>query len=163
MRYIIAVVLLVFLSSLCVAQEPSPAKPEPQSKAEQGPASDKVNVYVYRERRFYGSGLEPSVYCDGAQVARMDNGRFFVMQIPPGKHVIRSSDKKHEVSLDFKTGQTYYIRIDLHTGTWRGNGRPIFVIPEQAQEELKKNLTYIGQDKVVDKNLVLANPPALAQ
>jgi len=35
------------------------------------------NVTVYRPKKFVGSALKPSVYVDGKQVARLQNGRFF--------------------------------------------------------------------------------------
>src|SRR5258707_9599036 len=45
---------------------------------------DKARVFVYRYKQFVGSALEPSVYCDENQLARMDNGRFFIVELPPG-------------------------------------------------------------------------------
>ncbi len=40
-------------------------------------SQDKARVIIYRYKQFVGSGVEPSVYCDDAELARMDNGRFF--------------------------------------------------------------------------------------
>ena len=50
-----------------------------QSKAD----SQKATIYFYRIKQFAGSGLEPSVYCDDKELARMDNGRYFGVTLEP--------------------------------------------------------------------------------
>jgi hypothetical protein len=51
-------------------------------------------VYIYRYKQFVGSALGPSVYCDENELARMDNGRYFLVELPPGTHTFRSNDKQ---------------------------------------------------------------------
>ena len=34
-------------------------------------------LVFYRPNRYYGNALAPSVYVDGNQIARLDNGRYF--------------------------------------------------------------------------------------
>jgi hypothetical protein len=124
-------------------------------EATKAPATDtKATVYVYRYKQFVGSALEPSVYCDDVQLARMDNGRFFVAKIAPGHHMIRSNDKQSGIDVEFKAGQEYYVRIELATGFWKGHGRVVHVTPEQGAFEVKK-LEPLGADKIVDKTVVV--------
>ncbi len=41
------------------------------------PTESPTPIYFYRIKQFAGGGLEPSVYCDDKELARMDNGRYF--------------------------------------------------------------------------------------
>jgi len=155
-RMKIVLVILMALSwtvTICSAR-PIPQAPQQQSppageeaskpqQAEQKPEgapvpAGKVTLYVYRQRRYAGSALKPSVYADDIELARMENGRFFVVTLAPGKHVIRSNDKGSGVDLEMKAGQDYYIRIDIETGYWKGHGRLTLVLPEQGSYELKQ-------------------------
>lgn len=100
------------------------------------PPSDKALVYVYRYKQFTGSALKPSIYCDEKDVVRVQNGRYVALALTPGKHNFRSNDKQAQIELDLKAGQTYYVRIDLATGMWKGHGRLTLVQPEQGKGEL---------------------------
>jgi len=108
-----------------------------------------ATVYIYRYKQFVGSALSPSVYCDENELARMDNGRFFVAKLAPGKHVFRSNDKQAGIDSELKAGQDYYIRVELATGFAKGHGRLVSVAPEQGSYEIK-NLKPLGADKVKD-------------
>src|SRR5215469_9778058 len=80
------------------------------------PAQPNALVYVYRYKQFVGSALAPSVYCDEVQLARMENGRYFLVRMEPGNHSFRSNDAQSGVALDLKAGQEYFIRVDIATG-----------------------------------------------
>jgi len=100
-------------------------------------ADSQATVYVYRYKQFVGSALAPSVYCDETELARMENGRFFLATFPSGKHVFRSNDKQAGVEVDLKPGQKYYIRVELATGFMKEHGRLVSVAPEQGSYEIK--------------------------
>lgn len=152
---------LAFLISFAYAQQPQSASPAQTATAQSGNASadqskdPQASVYVYRYKQFVGSALEPSVYCDDAELARMDNGRFFVAKLTPGKHVFRSNDKQAGVEVDLKGGQDYYIRVELATGFMKGHGRLLLVAPEQGSYEIKK-LKPLDADKIKDSQRVTA-------
>src|SRR5215475_12932836 len=133
---------VLFASVFAMAEEPaSPAADASQSKA---------TLYVYRYKQFVGKALSPSVYCDEAELARMENGRYFAVKLDPGKHSFRSNDKQSGVDLDMKTGQSYFMRVEIATGFMKGHGRLVLMAPEQAGYELKK-LKPLDDGKVVDK------------
>lgn len=113
----------------------------------------KGTIYFYRTKQFSGSALEPSVFCDDKDLARMDNGRYFGVKLDPGKHTCRMGDKQTGFELDVKAGQDYYARISLEAGFWKGHGRLTLLQPEQGAFEVKK-LKLLGADKVKDKTLV---------
>lgn len=95
-------------------------------------ATDSLVVF-YRPKRFIGSGLTPSVYVDGQQVARLDNGRYFSLPLSPGKHEITSSMKHASLSIDVRNNETVYLEMVILAGNWRGGGR---FIPAPSKDAL---------------------------
>lgn len=138
---------LVFLASiLTMAQQPASTANAADEK------ESKATVHVYRYKQFVGGALEPSVYCDEVQLARMDNGRYFAAMVDPGKHTFRSNDSQSGIELDTKGGQEYFIRVEIATGFAKGHGRLVLMSPEQGSYELKsKKLKPLDASKVMDK------------
>lgn len=151
------VLALALSSSFLLAQDASDAA----SKAGNASAS-KATVYIYRYKQFVGSALAPSVYCDGNQLARMENGRYFTVKLDPGKHTFTSNDKQSGVDLEAKAGEEYFIRVDLAAGFAKGHGRLVLMSREQGGYELQSDkLKPLDEDKVVDKAVVSVGEPHL--
>lgn len=127
------------------------AQDAPSTAASSAPQSTNspATVYVYRYKQFVGKALSPSVFCDENELARMENGRYFVVTLPPGKHLFYSNDKQAGVELDLKPGEKYYIRLEIATGFMKGHGRLVSTVPEQGSYEIK-NLKPLDSDKVKD-------------
>ncbi len=121
--------------------------------------SNSATIYIYRYKQYAGSALEPSVYCDEAELARMDNGRYFLVKLPPGKHTFRSNDKQSGIELELKEGETYYIRVEVVAGFMKGHGRLVLTQKEQGAYEIKK-LQPLGADKIKDKAKVVIEEKA---
>jgi hypothetical protein len=119
------------------------------------PSGEKVTVYIFRQKKLVGAALEPSVFCDGVELARMDNGRYLVLKLAPGKHIIHLTNDKKGYEIDMGAGQTYYFRVGIEAGMWKGNGKIILESNEKGAEEIKK-IKPIGADKVKDKTMVVA-------
>jgi hypothetical protein len=94
-------------------------------------------VVFYRIRRFVGSALEPSVYCNDQELANMDNGRYFRAALTPGPYVCRSTDST-VVSFDLSPGETRYMRVEILTGFMKGHGVLREVPPKQGEIEIQK-------------------------
>src|SRR5579859_3582323 len=110
--------LLTCVITFCLAgfaQQPStssqPSTPQAESATttatttQPATQTEKAKVYFYRYKQYVGSALAPSVYCDEAELARMENGRYFTVKLAPGKHTFRSNDKQSGVEVDLKPGQ----------------------------------------------------------
>lgn len=148
MKILLSAMLLTAL--LAAAQEPANT---PTSAAD-GKAS-KATVYVYRYKQFTGSALAPSIFCDGKQLARMENGRYFTAKLEPGKHSFTSNDKQSGIDLDLKAGEEYFVRVEIATGFAKGHGRLVLVPREQGSYERKSDkLKPLDVDKVTDKEVV---------
>ncbi len=149
----IATVLVLSIATATFAQE-QPVSPAIQSKdAAQGPKTTSPEVqiarlHVYRQPEFVGSGLFPSIYVDGAQVARLGNGRRVTIKLTPGSHNIKSDDKGSAITLDAKVGQDYFIRLDEVQGFMKGKGKVTLVPAEQGAPEYNL-LRQIERDRVL--------------
>jgi hypothetical protein len=148
MKVLFAFVLM--MSLVAVAEEPAATT----APAMDGKAS-KATIYIYRYKQFVGSALEPSVYCDDVQLARMSNGRYFTVKVDAGKHTFHSNDKQSGIELDVKPGQEYFVRLEIATGFMKGHGRLILMTPEQAGYELKSDkLKPLDASKVANAAMV---------
>jgi Protein of unknown function (DUF2846) len=155
MRFASAKVIacLMLLLSFAHAQQPPAAETQTENVTKPQTNDSPASVYVYRYKQFVGSALSPSVYCDENELARMDNGKFFVAKLSPGKHTFRSNDKQAGVEVELKSGQDYYIRVEIAAGMMKGHGRLVLVAPEQGAYEIKK-LKPLDRDKVKDSERV---------
>src|ERR1700704_5970845 len=96
---IAALTLASFATSAFAQQQPSAAPTQPAAPAQAEPhatnaaTATKATMYVYRLRNHQGMFGKPSVYIDEKELARIENGRFFVVHVDPGRHLIRSLDK----------------------------------------------------------------------
>lgn len=117
-----------------------------------------ATVYIYRPSKMMGKALEPSVFIDDVELARMDNGRFFALKVKPGKHIVHMTDDKKGYAVDMGPGQTYFFRIGIEMGMWKGKGKITLDDSERAVTEIKK-LKFIGQDKIKAPTLVVELTP----
>jgi len=156
---LVVISLMLIAGGIVVAQQKDPAAPQaPASPAATDskpaqPASDVAYLRVYRQRRYVGSALAPSIFVDDKQIARVGNGRRFSMRMLPGSHTVRSDDKSSAITLDVKAGQEYYVRVEEATGFWKGHGKLILVMPEQGSPEYKLQKP-IEEDRKVAKELI---------
>ena len=127
-----------------------------------GLGAETARVFVYRYKQFVGSAISPSFYCDEVQLARMENGRYFVVTLPPGKHEFRSNDKQSGIEVDVKEGQDYYIRVELAPGFAKAHGRLVAASPEQGSYEIRK-LKPLDPDKIKDSARILSLGSARAE
>ena len=116
--------------------------------------SEDATVFIYRPKKLVGKGLEPSVFVDEVELARMDNGRYFALKLKPGKHIVHMTDEKIGYAIDMGPGQSYYFRVGLEAGMWKGKGKIVVDEPQRAAKEIKK-LKFIGQDKIKAPTLVV--------
>lgn len=150
-----AFLLLAFSTSLVHAQQTDARAPQTDNTSAVQTKDDQATVYVYRYKQFVGSALSPSVYCDETELARMENGRYFAAKLSSGKHTFYSNDKQAGIEVDLKSGQDYYIRVEIAAGMMKGHGRMVLVAPEQGGYEIKK-LKPLDAEKVKDSQHVVA-------
>jgi hypothetical protein len=161
------VIAMLMMAGLCLAVFPQAVQDVPGSVAvtqTQTVANDnsKVTVFVYRYKQWVGSALEPAIYCDEVEIAKMDNGAYFKVMLDPGKHTFQSNDKQSGVVLDLKSGEDYYIRMELVEGVWKGKGRLVLVPKEQGAFEIQK-LKPLDKKKIKDTSKAFTDDKAPAK
>ena len=153
-KFALIAAFAVSTAAFTYAQDPKPSTDVKAGDSQQSKTDgQKATIYFYRIKQFGGSGLEPSVYCDDKELARMDNGRYFGVTLEPGKHTCRMGDNQTGFEIDMKAGEEYYSRVTIETGFWKGHGRLTLMQKEQGAFEMKK-VKPLGADKVKDRSLV---------
>ena len=102
---------------------------------------DKVAVYVWKTwhvntlRR-----LTFDVYLDGKPIAKLDRNRYFVALVTPGRHVFSTKTlSASAVELDFKSGHSYYLRMDSTNSLTVGHPVLSHVSEEEGQTAIKQS------------------------
>jgi Protein of unknown function (DUF2846) len=138
-----AAIILVFATIAFASQQPAPTTSRPADPTQQAqkevsaPAtSAKATMYVYRLRDHQGMLNKPSVFIDERELARIENGRFFVVNVDPGRHVIRSVDKVSTVTAEMQPGQVYFLRVAIEQTRFTYRFETILVSSEQGWSEI---------------------------
>lgn len=142
--------------SPAATQDTAPATTTPPAQPtadESRSAGASAHLFVYRQHRYVGAALAPSIFVDDKQVVRIGNGRRASIRLTPGAHTIRSDDKSSAISIDVKAGQDYFVRIDEQTGFWKGHGRLTMLQPEQGKPEYKMQKP-VEEDRKVAKDMI---------
>jgi hypothetical protein len=119
-----------------------------------------ATVYIYRPSKWVGRALEPSVFCDGVELGRMDNGRYLMLKLKPGQHVIHMTDQSKGFQINMGGGDEYYFRVGIEAGMWKGAGKITLDDNERGVKEVKK-LKPLGAGKIKDKTMVVTEETAL--
>lgn len=122
-------------------------------------AGEPATIYIYRPNKMFGRALEPSVFCDGVELARMDNGRYLTLKLKPGRHTIHMTNEKKGFDIDVRSGEEYYFRVGIESGFWKGQGKIMLQDKEKGVAEIKK-IKPLGTDKIKDTTMVVASTTA---
>src|SRR6185369_10368093 len=117
-------------------------------------STEEATVFIYRPDKWTGKALEPSVFVDETELARMDNGRYFALKLKPGKHIIHMTDDKKGYAFDMGPGQTYYFRVGIEMGMWKGHVKITLDDADRAIKEIKK-IKFLGKDKIKAAEVVV--------
>lgn len=144
--------LLVFTA--CASTPPSSApprteQPAPSVSTEGLSAEEIATVYIYRPKSFMGFALHPTVMLDGKDLINIGNGRLFVGRFPAGKRLFKMDDGKSGAELDLEAGKSYYLKVEIVPGFWKGGGKMSHVTPEQGGVEIQ-DLDAIEPNEIED-------------
>jgi hypothetical protein len=68
-----------------------------------------------------------------------------------------STAQQEGYAIDLGPGQTYYFRIGIEMGMWKGHGKITLDDADRAIKEIKK-IKFIGKDKVKAADVVVNIP-----
>jgi len=116
-------------------------------------------VVVYRLKRFQRSALEPPVSCDGQLAAKMGNGRFFTLALPPGTHQLTTNKKGQTLEVTTRPNQIQYVQLSIEAGLAKGHGKLLLMGADQGSQEATL-VKAVDSGKIKDTSLVLTEIPA---
>ena len=96
-----------------------------------------ATVYIYRPKAFMGMALHPTMMLDGKDLINVANGTVWLALFNPGHYVFQMDDKRSGAELDLKAGESYYMKVEIVPGMWKGGGKMTLMMKEQGSLEIK--------------------------
>jgi len=118
------------------APPPPPIQAAAPAPAAATPSSGMATVYIYRHKKFEGSALKPSVFCDSTNLGRVASGRFLEVKVPAGEHVFHADLEHANVTVNLEAGKDYYFIAEVQVGFWKGHFRLMIIMPEQGKSDV---------------------------
>lgn len=119
-------------------------------------AGDLARIYVYVQLETPARSWFP-VSCDGAVVAEIKRGRFFAIDVAPGRHML-TEEKGVPTFVDARSGQESFVRLNWHFEV----GKPAIPVWQVVQPSTARNdmicLTYIDAGKAVSRLVPKRDP-----
>jgi hypothetical protein len=105
-----------------------------------------ATICFYRPHRFEGAALKPPVIVDEVDVAHLHNGDAVQVTVNAGSHKLHSNDKSTGIELEAPPGQTYFVRVDIKTGGWKGHGQVTLIDPQEGKYEFSQQKLSASRD-----------------
>jgi hypothetical protein len=107
-------------------------------------------VYFLRSTGFQGSAQGFTVFIDDKVVCKLNNKRFSIHDVAPGKHIFsvqfagkQSKEKAERVEISVEPGKTYYIQLIFQTGLLKNN----LYCQEVTENSAKTMMGNLTEDK----------------
>jgi hypothetical protein len=119
-------------------------------------ATGLARIYVYAQLETPAGSWIP-ISCDGTVVAKLRRGRFFAVNLAPGRHTL-SDEKGIPVFVDARSGEESFVRLDWHIEVDKP-GISVFQVvpPPQARDEMRY-LVYIDAGKALSRSVPKKDP-----
>lgn len=143
MKKLALFLLLSAPAAVCAQDQPRPAT---------------ATICFYRAHRFEGAALKPPILVDDMEIAHLHNGDAVQVTIAPGPHEVHSNDKSTGIQLDAKAGQTYFVRVDIKPGAWKGHGQITLIDPQEGKYEFSKQKVSLTRDLSANQAAPAAEP-----
>lgn len=112
-----------------------------------GPAFTKIEeipddtglVYIYRPGSAFGAGVSYDVKANGIPIMHLTPGGYYPYFAKPGEiEFSAKTESTSSLTLDVKTGQTYYIKGTVGIGILVGRPHLVLVSTEVGEKEILK-------------------------
>jgi hypothetical protein len=153
LRWAVKLIIAFALSFLSFA-----AATEQTSTSPQG---DEAKVYVYASQKTkeIAFRVTASIYLDDKLIAKLPNGRYFLVSVTPGTHSFYGKSKKRGgVEANFEAGKFYYLRLGWE-GSLTPNGLSVSP-PDNARFDLKHSKP-IDEKDIRDPRVRRDSPPVV--
>jgi S1-C subfamily serine protease len=147
-------------ADLAIAEIPKPdqsneaGRDKDQSATAFAPKGTGV-VYFYRRKSGWDTWFNPTVVCDGIDLARLEKNQYFMAALAEGEHrcwLVGSATLKEPVYLDVKMNTSLYVRYENVF-----SGRKLILVDHSEVVKDLKNLKPIEPDAI--KNGIVSAQP----
>ena len=126
------------LDAAAQAQPAAPAEAPAAAAASSAlipaPQAGKGQVVFFREKKFVGAAMSYKVREGEAELGKLSNGSYLVLEVEPGTHQYHmQGETKDVLTLDVEAGETYYVQGGISMGVLAG--RPNLSPSDQAAFE----------------------------
>jgi len=122
-------------------------------------AEDSAQIVVYLSWDSPQRGRQ-TVFCDGARMAEVQAGRFFVINVEPGRHVLIAGDGI-PTTVDLPAKGESFVRVgrEIEIGPSGNTSIPVLedLSPEQARLDMI-NLVYVSPKKIFSPSVSEGDP-----
>jgi hypothetical protein len=129
----------------------------PLPAASSASTKELARIYVYIQTDTPARSWFP-VLCDRTAVAKLKRGRFFAVEVAPGRHML-SDEKGVPVFVDAEPGEEAFVRLGWRTGDVGGPVLPVWqVVPPDTARRDMIYLVYIDGSKVLSDSVSKSDP-----
>ena len=112
----------------------APAAAAASSALIPAPQAGKGQVVFFREKKFVGAAMSYKVREGEAELGKLSNGSYLVLEVEPGTHQYHmQGETKDVLTLEVEAGETYYVQGGISMGVLAG--RPNLSPSDQAAFE----------------------------
>ena len=112
----------------------APAAAAASSALIPAPQAGKGQVVFFREKKFVGAAMSYKVREGEAELGKLSNGSYLVLEVEPGTHqYYMQGETKDVLTLEVEAGETYYVQGGISMGVLAG--RPNLSPSDQAAFE----------------------------
>ncbi len=122
---------------------------------EKSSKDSKATVYFLRFPEFPHSRINPIVYSNDVELAHIDSGRFFRVKLEAGDYTF--SVDEHKLPLTLKSGETYYVQVEMKYGLFKGKGRPVLMDQQLGAAIIKQAKLKPLKSKMVLNRAIVVN------
>ena len=120
------------------------------------PPAGKAEVVFFRMSGFMGSAISCAIQENGAKIASLPPGRFFVLVADAGRHAYTTASSKEDngIFFDLKPGDIKYVGCNIIPGAWSGHAD--LEIPIRDDAFATKMWKQVTPDRIVSPNVLSA-------
>jgi len=115
-----------------------------------------ARIFVYAQQETAARSWRP-ILCDGAVVAKIKRGTYFLLNTAPGRHVL-SREKGVPVFVDVRAGSESFIRLDWQMEIGEPTTPVLSSVPPDVALKEMRFLLYIDAKQVLSTSVSMADP-----
>jgi hypothetical protein len=120
-----------------VSTTPTVATPQPAAR------TDKAIVCVYRpQSKAVGTQSQSQIFFDGKLIERIDNGTYFVVELPAGKHTFTAGDTRKMKPVEWVPGGKYYFLVEFNAKSMVFSS-PMWTLTPMSEAKALKELPVL--------------------